>query len=94
MVVVGDARPWLSAIICFADGVEKTSYEQVLRDVLKRYNQDKSPVLQIRKAVVMSERCTMENGLLTPTHKIKRQQVIGLYQSQIDALYTTKLAAR
>lgn len=94
VVVVGDARPWLSAIICFADGVEKTTYEQVLRDVLKRYNQDKSPVLQIRKAVVMSEPCTMENGLLTPTHKIKRQQVVGLYQSQIDALYTTKLAAR
>lgn len=94
VVVVGDARPWLSAIICFADGVEKTAYEQVLRDVLKRYNQDKSPVLQIRKALVMSEPCTMENGLLTPTHKIKRQQVIGLYQSQIDALYTTKLAAR
>jgi len=94
VVVVGDARPWLSAIMCFADGIEKTAYEQVLRDVLKRYNQDKSPVLQIRKALVMTEPCTMEHGLLTPTHKIKRPQVIRLYQSQIDALYTTKPGAR
>ncbi len=94
VVVVGDARPWLSAIICFADGVETNAYEQVLRDVLKRYNQDKSPVFQIRKALVMSEPCTMENGLLTPTHKIKRPQVIRLYQSQVDALYTTKSVAR
>ena len=93
-VVVGDARPWLSAIICFAEGVETTAYEQVVRDVLKRYNQDKSPVLQIRKALVMSEPCTMENGLLTPTHKIKRPQVIRLHQAQIDALYTTKSASR
>ena len=93
-VVVGDARPWLSAIICFAEGVETTAYEQVVRDVLKRYNQDKSPVLQIRKALVMSEPCTMENGLLTPTHKIKRPQVIRLHQPQIDALYTTKSASR
>ena len=94
VVVGGDARPWLSAIICFADGVETNAYEQVLRDVLKRYNQDKSPVFQIRKALVMSEPCTMENGLLTPTHKIKRPQVIRLYQSQVDALYTTKSVAR
>ena len=94
VVVVGDARPWLSAIICFADEVEATTHEQVLRDVLKRYNHDKSPVLQIRKGVVMSEPCSMENGLLTPTHKIKRPQVIRLYQSQIDALYMTKSAAK
>ena len=87
VVVVGDARPWLSAIICFADEVEATTHEQALRDVLKRYNQDKSPVLQIRKRVVMSEPCSMENGLLTPTHKIKRPQVIRLYQSQVDALH-------
>ena len=75
-------------VICnhlFADGVE-TTREQTLRDVLKRYNQDKSPVLQIRKALVMSEPCSMENGLLTPTHKIKRPQVIRLHQAQIDAL--------
>ena len=51
--VVVDARPWLSAIICFAEGVGTTAYEQVVRDVLKRYNQDKSPVLQIRKALVI-----------------------------------------
>ena len=94
VVVVGDARPWLSAIIGFSDDVETTAHAQLLREVLKRYNQDKSPVSQIRKALVMSELCTMENGLLTPTHKIKRPQVIRLYQSQIDALYTTKSAAR
>ena len=94
VVVVGDARPWLSAIICFADEVEATTHEQALRDVLKRYNHDKSPVLQIRKGVVMSEPCSMENGLLTPTHKIKRPQVIRLYQSQVDALYMTKSVAK
>ena len=34
----------------------------------------------------------MENGLLTPTHKIKRPQVIRLYQSQIDTVATKSTA--
>ena len=89
-VVVGDARPWLSAIVCLNEEIESARHDQVLRDVLRRYNQDKSPVLQIRKALVMTEPCSIDNGLLTPTHKIRRPQVISLYGSQIDQLYSSK----
>ena len=89
-VVVGDARPWLSAIVCLNEEIESARHDQVLRDVLRRYNQDKSPVLQIRKALVMAEPCSIDNGLLTPTHKIRRPQVISLYGPQIDQLYSSK----
>jgi long-chain acyl-CoA synthetase len=89
-VVVGDARPWLSAIVCLNEEIESARHDQVLRDVLRRYNQDKSPVLQIRKALVMAEPCSIDNGLLTPTHKIRRPQVIALYGPQIDQLYSSK----
>ncbi len=90
VVVVGDGRPWLSAIICFAEGIEAQEPKQVIQTILKRYNQDKTPMMHIRKAIPMTEPCSIENGMLTPTHKIKRAQVIALHQAQIDKLYSTK----
>ncbi|MEK9605790.1 MAG: AMP-binding protein, partial [Gammaproteobacteria bacterium] len=90
VVVVGDARPWLSAIICLSEDVEMARRDAVVHDVLKRYNQNKSPLLQIRKAVLMDEPCSIENGLLTPTHKVKRKQVIAQYERQVDTLYSLK----
>ena len=90
VVVVGDGRPWLSAIICFAEGIEAQEPKQVIQTILKRYNQDKTLMMHIRKAIPMTEPCSIENGMLTPTHKIKRAQVIALHQAQIDKLYSTK----
>ena len=90
VVVVGDARPWLSAIICLSEDVEMERRDAVVHDILKRYNQNKSPVMQIRKAVLMDEPCSIENGLLTPTHKLKRKQVIAQYERQVDTLYSLK----
>jgi len=90
VVVVGDGRPWLSAIICLAEGIEAQEPKQVIQTILKRYNQDKTPMMHIRKAIPMTEPCSIENGMLTPTHKIKRAQVIALHQPQIDKLYSTK----
>jgi len=90
VVVVGDGRPWLSAIICLAEGIEAQEPKQVIQTILKRYNQDKTPMMHIRKAIPMTEPCSIENGMLTPTHKIKRAQVIALHQAQIDKLYSTK----
>ena len=90
VVVVGDARPWLSAIICLSEDVEIARRDAVVHDVLKRYNQNKSPLMQIRKAVLMDEPCSIENGLLTPTHKVKRKQVIAQYERQVDTLYSLK----
>jgi long-chain acyl-CoA synthetase len=90
VVIVGDARPWLSAIICLSEEIELAQRYDVVHDVIKRYNQNKSPLLQVRKAVVMDEPCSIDNGLLTPTHKVKRKQVIAQYEAQIDALYSLK----
>ena len=90
VVVVGDARPWLSAIICLSEEIELARRDAVVHAILKRYNQNKSPLMQVRKAVLMDEPCSIENGLLTPTHKVKRKQIISQYEPQIAALYSLK----
>lgn len=90
IVVAGDGRPWLSAIICLSEAVEEQEREHVIQHILKRYNHGKAPVMHIRKAILMAEPCSIENGMLTPTHKVKRANVIAQYKSQIDRLYSSK----
>jgi long-chain acyl-CoA synthetase len=42
---------------------------------------------QIRRAAVLPEALTIENGLLTPTMKVRREKVLQAYQSDFDRLY-------
>jgi long-chain acyl-CoA synthetase len=42
---------------------------------------------QIRRVAVLPEPWTIENGLLTPTLKLKRAKVLEHHQSEYDKLY-------
>jgi long-chain acyl-CoA synthetase len=42
---------------------------------------------QIRRAAVLPEEWSIENGLLTPTMKVKRGKVIATYQSEYQRIY-------
>jgi long-chain acyl-CoA synthetase len=77
----------LSALICLNNDFETTDPGTSIVSILKRYNVNKPPLLQVRKGLLMSEPCTIENGLLTPTQKIKRSLVVERYQEAIDDLY-------
>jgi len=69
IVVVGDARPWLSALICLNSEFETQDPQALVCEILKRYNRHKPSLVQLRKAIVMNETCSIDNGLLTPTQK-------------------------
>ena len=87
VIIVGDGKPSLSALICLNNDFETTDPDSTVVNVLKRYNVNKPPLLQVRKGLLMSEPCTIENGFLTPTQKIKRSLVVEHYQEAIDDLY-------
>ncbi len=64
--------------------------EQVLNMVLKRIRvvlRDFPGYAKIRRVALLLEPWSIENGLLTPTMKVKRQKVIEQYQGAISALY-------
>lgn len=42
---------------------------------------------QVRRAVATLEHWTIENGILTPTMKVKRAQVMEKFNAEIDAMY-------
>lgn len=87
VIIVGDGKPSLSALIYLNNDFETTDPDSTVVNVLKRYNVNKPPLLQVRKGLLMSEPCTIENGFLTPTQKIKRSLVVEHYQEAIDDLY-------
>ena len=42
---------------------------------------------QIRKVALVTDKWTVDNGMLTPTLKLKRNQIVERYKDQVDAIY-------
>jgi len=63
---------------------------RLLKDMLKRVRvalRDFPGYAKIRRAALALEPWTVENGLLTPTLKVRRPQVVDRYRTAIDRMY-------
>ena len=83
VVVYGDNRPYLIALIKISEGNNETDLKKVLEVVNKNLNS----IEKIRKFIVFEQELTYENGLMTQTMKIKRKKVLDFYHEQISKLY-------
>ena len=70
--------------------VEDKDFQEVIGAAMKRVNQRLSPIERIRRYKIMPEPFTIENGLMTPTLKLKRQAIYREYGETIAALYGGK----
>lgn len=66
----------------------KSHAEEVLLDKITRQTSAFPGYARIRRVAVIDEPWTVENGLLTPTLKLKRNKVMEKYQQVIDHFYT------
>ena len=84
-MVYGDAKNYLVALIIlkkeFAD--KKNKIGEIINEVNKKLTQ----VEQIKNYKLIDENFTIENGLLTPTMKIKRYKVIKKYKNIFESFY-------
>jgi len=60
--------------------------ERISRTVEEK-NEQLQSYARVKKFVIVAEDFTVENGLLTPTLKVKRKVIREKYQSVIDGLY-------
>lgn len=71
--------------------VDKASTDDKVQELLngevEKYTGKFKGYERPRKFVVADEEFTTENGMLTPTMKLKRAKVMAKFQDQIDALY-------
>lgn len=106
-VVVGDAQPYISALISLdaealpgwleAKGMNQMTVEEAAKDerilariqkAIDRANANVSRAESIRTFRILDEDLTIENGLLTPSLKVKRAQVLKQYAGLIEEIYS------
>jgi long-chain acyl-CoA synthetase len=79
------AQHWLNAAV-----PEELTSKQAMDLVLQRLSGQLAHFpgdAQVRRATITLEPWTVENGMLTPTMKLKRAKVMEKFKAEIDAMY-------
>jgi long-chain acyl-CoA synthetase len=82
-VVFGDDRPYLVALIVPSDGAD----ESKVQEAVDAANEDLAKIEQVKKFTLLDRELSQDEGELTPTMKVKREQVYENFSDEIDALY-------
>ena len=65
-------------------------FHERLREALDRANARLSPIEQVRRFLIAAEGFTTDNGLMTPSLKIRRHEIRKIYGERLEALYGRK----
>ncbi len=71
-------------------GADRTELEQELQAQLAAVNEGCEPHEKLAFVVVVAEPWTMENGMLTPTMKIKRNVIENFYTEKMNDWFSRK----
>lgn len=81
-------QPFLLVVLSHhGKSLAKPEVEQRLGAQLERYNQGCMGYQKLRKAIIVDEEWTPENNLLTPTLKLKRNEIARKYEEKMEPLY-------
>lgn len=80
-VVAGEGKPGIVALLVPAEGMEAR-----LADAVARVNARLSSIERIRRTATVPP-FTVQNGMLTPTMKVKRREVLSRHAETVETLY-------
>ena len=90
-MVSGDRRPYLVALIVVDPEISKNISEEELNNevsnAVKKANENLSQIEKIKKYIIADEPFSTDNGMLTPTMKIRRHMVNEVYGEELNNLY-------
>ena len=81
--VYGDKKNYLVTIIV----CDKIVKENEIKLIIENINKNLNLIEKIKKFILINEEFTIENGMLTPTLKLKRKEIIENYKQQLENLY-------
>jgi long-chain acyl-CoA synthetase len=81
--IYGDKKNYLIAIIV----CDKEINKEKIKPVIENINENLTSIEKVKKFILIHDEFTVDNGMLTPTLKLKRKVVIKNYLKQIENLY-------
>ena len=84
-MVYGDKKNYLVALI--VPNKEFLKEKEKINNVIENVNKKLTLVEKIKKIQLIDENFSIENGLLTPTMKVKRKKVTEKYKKELEELY-------
>jgi long-chain acyl-CoA synthetase len=84
-MVYGDGKNYLVSIIVPIK--EFVGKKEKINEIVNKVNNNLTLVEKIKKFHILDESFTIENGLLTPTMKVKRSKVILKYRNILESFY-------
>ena len=87
-LVIGDRRPYLTALITLDEAAKGLSDPQgLIQEVVDEVNDGKASFEQVKRFAVLERDFSPEHDEVTPTLKLKRKIVGEHFASEIEALY-------
>ena len=84
-LVYGDGKNYLVALVVPSD--EFINKEDKIKKKVEEINKELSVIEKIKNIIVVKEKFSIENRMLTPTLKLKRFKIIEKYKKQLENLY-------
>ncbi len=85
-IVYGDNKPFLVALIVPSEE-KKLNFDKEFQKELEKINKNLTKIEKIKKYFVINEKFSIENGMLTPTLKLKRYKIVKMYKKEFENLY-------
>ena len=85
-IVYGDNKPYLVALLVISDEFVNIDKKEI-DDQINKINLNLSKVENIKKYFVIKEKFSIQNGMLTPTLKLKRYKIISKFKNNFENLY-------
>ena len=85
-IVYGDNKPFLVALLVLNEE-RKSPTDEEIKFEIEKINKKLSKIENIKKYFVINEKFSIENGMLTPTLKLKRYKIIQKYKNNFENLY-------
>ena len=84
-MVYGDGKNYL--VILIVPNKEFKGQKEKISEIINKTNKNLTLVEKIKKFYLINENFSIENGMLTPTMKVKRNKVVEKYKNILENLY-------
>jgi len=85
-LVYGDNKPYLVSLIVLSLEHKSISEKKVTEEI-EKINKNLSKIEKIKKFIIIKDQFTIENGMMTPTLKLKRYKILKKYKLELEKLY-------